>query len=177
MHPWHNVDLGKNFPKELNAIIEIPKDSSVQYHLDDETGLLRLSEVLPGVTHYPANYGFFPRTLSTDGAALDVFVLSHASLHPLTLLTVRPIGGAKTVSSRKGVENKLIGVAVDDPEFAIYRNIDELPEFYLTQLRQFLLQYKAVKGDKKKVKSFFSKAEAQKIIRDCAEKYDKKFAK
>ena len=37
--------------------------SKVKYELDKETGLLRVDRVLFSAVHYPANYGFLPRTL------------------------------------------------------------------------------------------------------------------
>ena len=66
MHPWHDsyVDdaiVGSAFP----VVIEIPKGSKNKYELDKETGLLRLDRVLYSSVHYPADYGFIPRTTAT----------------------------------------------------------------------------------------------------------------
>ena len=46
------------------AVVEIPKGSKNKYELDKETGLIILDRILYTSTHYPANYGFIPRTLS-----------------------------------------------------------------------------------------------------------------
>jgi inorganic pyrophosphatase len=63
MHPWHDVYvddhlIGRTFP----VVIEVPKGSKNKYELDKESGLLRLDRVLYSAVHYPADYGFIPRT-------------------------------------------------------------------------------------------------------------------
>src|ERR1044072_7734029 len=98
MHPWHDVSLGEKFPKCINAIIEIPKGSNAKYKLDAETWMIKLGEFLPTVARYPANYGFFPRTIAADGDALDVFVFGREALIPLTMLEVKVLGAVETHS-------------------------------------------------------------------------------
>src|SRR6185436_19133760 len=76
MNPWHDCPLdearvGDAFP----VVIEIPKGSKNKYELDKETGLLRLDRVLYSAVHYPADYGFIPRTYCDDGDPLDALVL------------------------------------------------------------------------------------------------------
>ena len=44
------------------AVIEIQKGGKNKYELDKETGLIILDRILYTSTHYPANYGFIPRT-------------------------------------------------------------------------------------------------------------------
>ena len=64
----------------------MPKGSKNKYELDKETGLLKLDRVLFSAVHYPANYGFIPRTYCDDGDPLDVLVLGQESVHPLTIV-------------------------------------------------------------------------------------------
>ena len=61
-HPWHDVPVGPDAPETFNALIEIPKGSKVKYELDKETGLIMVDRILYASIHYPANYGFIPRT-------------------------------------------------------------------------------------------------------------------
>ena len=68
--------------KTLSAVIEIPQGSKKKYELDKETGLIILDRVLHTSTHYPANYGFIPRTYGDDGDPLDVLVLCSESMDP-----------------------------------------------------------------------------------------------
>ncbi|HUR19557.1 MAG TPA: inorganic diphosphatase, partial [Vicinamibacterales bacterium] len=90
MHPWHdsyidNSMAGSAFP----VVIEIPKGSKNKYELDKETGLLRLDRVLYSAVHYPADYGFIPRTYCDDGDPLDALVLSQEPVYPLTIVDAR----------------------------------------------------------------------------------------
>ena len=62
------------------AVIEIQKGGKNKYELDKETGLIILDRILYTSTHYPANYGFIPRTYGDDNDPLDVLVLCGA--HP-----------------------------------------------------------------------------------------------
>ena len=58
----HDIDPKRITPTDFVAVIEIPKGSRNKYELDKETGLLSLDRILYTSTHYPANYGFIPRT-------------------------------------------------------------------------------------------------------------------
>ena len=59
---WHDIDPSRVTPESFTAVIEIPAGSKKKYELDKQTGLLRLDRILYTSTHYPANYGFIPRT-------------------------------------------------------------------------------------------------------------------
>ena len=59
---WHSIDPERIKPDDFISVIEIPKGSKNKYELDKETGLIMLDRILYTSTHYPANYGFIPRT-------------------------------------------------------------------------------------------------------------------
>src|SRR6184192_848491 len=126
MHPWHDVELGDAIESGFRAIIEIPKGSKVKYELDKRTGLLWLDRVLYSAVHYPANYGFLPQTYCDDGDPLDVLVLGQEPVLPLCILRARAIG-VMTMRDEKGQDDKIVAVHVDDPEYAHYTDIAELP--------------------------------------------------
>lgn len=64
---WHDINPARIQPEDFIAVIEIPQGSKKKYELDKETGLIILDRVLHTSTHYPANYGFIPRTYGDDG--------------------------------------------------------------------------------------------------------------
>ena len=68
---WHDISPKRISPDEFIACIEIPKGGKNKYEMDKETGLLYLDRVLFTSTHYPANYGFIPRTYADDGEYLQ----------------------------------------------------------------------------------------------------------
>src|SRR4051794_23713667 len=109
MHPWHDVDLGNEFPKLLSVVIEVPKGSKVKYELDKKSGLIRVDRVLFSSVHYPANYGFIPRTVSEDGDPLDVLVLGQESIVPLAVVQANPIGVMR-MRDQGGQDHKIIAV-------------------------------------------------------------------
>src|SRR3954470_8976808 len=118
-HPWHDIVVDEPVEEHLPAFIEIPKGSKVKYELDKETGLLKVDRVLYSAVHYPANYGFIPRTYCDDGDALDVLVLGQEPVVPLTLMTARAIGVMRMVDD-KGGDDKILAIHVHDPYFADY---------------------------------------------------------
>lgn len=175
MHPWHDAELGAQFPKVLTAVVEIPKGSAIQYKIDEKTGLLRISEALASGAHYPANYGSFPRTLAADGDALDVFIYSRAAYPPLTLVQVRPLGGIRMTSAKKGPELKIIAVHIDDPEVKDWRTLGDVPRFEKQRLQGFLENYKVKKREKKRVQGFFAKDSALALLRRSQADYKQHF--
>ena len=63
--------------------------------MDKATGMLRLDRVLYTSTHYPANYGFIPRTYADDGDPLDVRRAPndlHEERHAGLLPAIHPLG-------------------------------------------------------------------------------------
>ena len=66
MNIWHDISPKVITKEKFTAVIEIPKGSKVKYELDKTTGLLRMDRILYTSTHYPANYGFIPRTYAED---------------------------------------------------------------------------------------------------------------
>ena len=76
MHAWHDVYVDDHLIEStFPVVIEVPMGSKNKYELDKETGLLRLDRVLHSAVHYPANYGFIPRTYCDDWDPLDALVL------------------------------------------------------------------------------------------------------
>ena len=90
MNLWHDVAPHRVRPEDFLAVIEIEKGSKNKYEMDKETGALRLDRILYTSTHYPANYGFIPRTWADDGDPLDVLVLCSECIRPLSLVECCP---------------------------------------------------------------------------------------
>lgn len=140
-HPVHDIPLPPDLESWFPTVVEIPQGSNCKYQVDESTGLLRLDRVLHGAFHYPANYGFIPRTHAPDGAPLDVLVLMQQPVAPLTIVRARAIGGFR-FADEKGIDDKIIAVAIDDPAFADYRAIAELPPHVMLEMKRFFQDYK-----------------------------------
>jgi inorganic pyrophosphatase len=171
MHPWHDsyVDdaiVGTAFP----VVIEIPKGSKNKYELDKETGLLRLDRVLYSAVHYPADYGFIPRTFCDDGDPLDALVLGQEPVYPLTIVEARAIG-AMRMRDEKGIDDKIVAVSVHDPAFADYTDSSQLPSHVVRELRRFFQDYKVLEHKQVIVEDLMGPDAAVAIIRDALELY------
>ena len=142
---WHDMDPKRVTPKDFIAVIEIPKGSKKKYELDKETGLIFLDRVLHTSTHYPANYGFIPRSYGDDGDPLDVLVLCSEPLDPLTLVRCYPIGYISMLDGGRNDE-KIIAIPFSDPTYNEYKDISELPAHIFDEMTHFFSVYKALEG-------------------------------
>lgn len=176
MNIWHDIDDKRIQPEEFVAVIEISKGSKMKYELDKETGMLVLDRVLYTSTHYPANYGFIPRTLAGDDDPLDVLVLCQENINPLTLVKAYPIGVIKMIDSNE-IDEKIIAIASDDPSMNVYRNISDLPKHTFDEIRHFFEVYKALEGKQTVVNEIQGREEALEIIQATIDTYKKTFNK
>jgi len=170
MHPWHDVEIGTDAPEIVTSVIEVPKGSKMKYELDKQSGLIKVDRVLFSSVHYPANYGFIPRTLCEDHDPLDILVLGQEPVVPLSLMRARPIGVMKMVDQGEA-DDKIIGVHVDDPEFAHYTSIDQLPPHRLKEVKQFFEEYKRLEQKSVVVSDFQRGPEALQVVRDAIAMY------
>ncbi len=177
MHPLHDIEVKEPVDDWFPAVIEIPRGSKLKYEIDKKTGMLLLDRVLYSAVHYPANYGFIPRTHGGDGDPLDVLVLMQEPVHPLTVVRARAIGGFLMVDE-KGIDDKIVAVAVDDPAFAAYRSADQLPIHVLTELRRFFQDYKVLEGKAPpEVDELYDVGRALEVIREGLAEYARLFAR
>jgi len=163
MHPVHDIELPSDLTEYVPCLIEIASGSRLKYEVDKATGLLRLDRVLYSAVHYPANYGFIPQTHAEDGDPLDILVLMQEPVQPLTIVRARPLGGLRMIDD-KGGDDKIVGVCVDDPAFAHYNSIMELPPHVMRELDRFFRDYKQLEGKLSEVGEMYGKAEALSVI-------------
>jgi inorganic pyrophosphatase len=175
MHPWHDIQLGEHIERHFSVVIEIPKGSKLKYELDKKSGILRLDRVLHSAVHYPANYGFLPQTFCGDDDPLDVLVLGQEPVVPLCVLRARAIG-VLTMSDDKGPDDKIIAVHVDDPEYADYHDIAELPRHRLKELQRFFLDYKILEDKAVNVEQMRGRADAERVIHEAVALYRRTIA-
>lgn len=170
MHAWHDVELGDRVEQHFHAIVEIPKGCKVKYELDKRTGLLYLDRVLHSAVHYPANYGFLPQTFCDDGDPLDVLVLGQEPVVPLCILRAKAIG-VLGMHDEKGQDDKIIAIHVDDPEYAHYQDVADLPPHRLRELERFFLDYKVLENKTVNVEPLRGRLDAERVVRDAARLY------
>src|SRR6476660_1188566 len=175
-HPWHGAHYGINAPLAVNAVIEIPQGSRAKYEVDKETGLLKLDRVIYSSFHYPINYGFIPQTLGQDNDPLDILVLCSQSIQLLCLVEADVIRNMQMIDKGKH-DDKIIAVASKDPSVNHYKNIKELPQHFLLELKNYFEQYKVLENKKVEIDNFQDKEAALKIINDSIDYYKETFEK
>lgn len=170
-HPWHDVELPRFVEDAIPAVIEIPTGSKVKYELDKHTGLLLVDRILFSAVHYPANYGFVPRTYCDDGDPLDILVLGSEAIQPLSIMRAKVIGVMK-MRDDKGLDDKLIAVHADDPNYADHADVSELPPHRLRELRRFFEDYKALENKKVVVGEPQGRKFGLQVLREAIRLYD-----
>ena len=174
MNIWHDISADRIKPEDFMAVIEIPKGSKNKYELDKETGLIVLDRILYTSTHYPANYGFIPRTLADDGDPLDVLVLCNEPIDPLVLVECYPIGVLTMLDGGKNDE-KIIAIPFKDPTYNDYRSVHDLPSHLFDEMRHFFSVYKQLEGKQTAVDEIGDRERAVEIITRCINCYNEKY--
>jgi len=170
MHPWHDVALGERAPEVVPVVVEVPKGSKTKYELDKKSGLIRVDRILFSSVHYPANYGFIPQTYCDDHDPLDALVLGQEEIVPLAILYARPIGVMK-MTDQGQEDDKIIAVHADDPEYAHYQSIRELPPHRIEEVRRFFMDYKMLERKTVVVEDFLDRDEALPIVQAAIDLY------
>lgn len=171
VHPWHDLPNPEHeIERAFHVVIEIPKGSKVKYELDKPSGLLRVDRILYSAVHYPANYGFLPRTYCVDGDPLDVLVLGNEAVAPLSIMRARAIGLMRMVDSGKE-DDKIIAVHVDDPAYSDYRDISQIPKHTWREIQRFFEDYKVLEQKTVTVDAVFGTEEALRVIREAIRFY------
>ena len=171
---WHDMDSSRITHANFMVVIEIPKGSKAKYELDKQSGLLKLDRILHTSTHYPANYGFIPRTYADDLDPLDVLVLCSESIQPLTLIQCYPIGVITMLDNGRNDE-KIIAIPFKDPTYNEYTDIAELPKHIFEEMTHFFTVYKSLENKETVVDEVKGKDDAIKIIEATIKSYKEKF--
>lgn len=172
---WHHIAPERISKEDFIAVVEIPKGSKKKYELDKETGLILLDRILYTSTHYPANYGFIPRTYGDDLDPLDVLVLCSEPLEPLTLVRCYPIGVICMIDNGRNDE-KIIAIPFSDPTYNSYKDIEDLPKHVFDEMSHFFRVYKELENKETAVNEVMGRNAALNVIQWAINSYAQNFA-
>lgn len=170
MNIWHDINPARITRSSFDAVIEISKGSKMKYELDKETGMLCLDRVLHTSTHYPANYGFIPRTYAPDNDPLDVLVLCSEKIEPMALVKCYPIG-VITMFDNGAADDKIIAIPVGDPTYNSYSDISQLPKHVFQEMTHFFSVYKMLENKTTAIDEAKGVLTAVEIIEDAIDRY------
>ena len=173
---WHDIPERRITPDDFVCVIEITKGSRKKYELDKETGYIILDRILYTSTHYPANYGFIPRTYGDDNDPLDVLLICSEPLEPLTLVRAYPIGVISMIDNGRNDE-KIIAIPFNDPNYNHYTSIDQLPKHVFDEMTHFFKVDKNLENKETCVDDVNGREEAIKIISNGIDHYIECFCK
>ena len=171
MNLWHDIRPARMKVDDFMAVIEIEKGSKNKYEMDKETGALRLDRILYTSTHYPANYGFIPRTYADDRDPLDVLVLCSQVLDPLVEVECFPLGCIRMMDGGD-YDDKIIAVPCFDPTYNSYTELAQLPPHIITEVSNFFEIYKMLENKTTATNDVLDAAGARDIIQRAMDSYD-----
>ncbi len=173
---WHDISPKRITPEDFMAVIEITKGSKKKYELDKETGVLMLDRILYTSTHYPANYGFIPRTYGDDLDPLDVVVICSEKIDPMTIVRCYPIG-VITMKDGGKLDEKIISIPFNDPNYNGYKDISELPQHVFDEMKHFFKVYKNLEDKETVVDEVQNREKAIEIIEKSINNYIAEFCR
>ena len=94
---------------------------------------------------------------------------------PRTIVTVRPIGVVHMIDGDES-DDKIIAVNSTDPRYHDFRDITDIPEHTMLELKHFFETYKELEKKKVQVLSFENAAKARKYILDGLKMYKEKYS-
>jgi inorganic pyrophosphatase len=157
------VPIGKHAPREVHAIIEIPKGSSNKYEYDLTLDQFVLDRVLFSPLYYPFDYGFIAGTLSGDGDPLDVLVLGSQPTFTGCVVMAKPLGGLQ-MRDEEGEDFKILAVSARDPRFNDWTDLSHIPEHYLREITHFFAVYKELEEKETEVLGWHDRDASHRII-------------
>ncbi|HEX7342020.1 MAG TPA: inorganic diphosphatase [Rhodanobacteraceae bacterium] len=168
------VFAGRDVPREINVVIEIPKDAEpVKYEVEKRSGAIFVDRVLSTPMRYPCNYGYVPQTLGGDGDPLDALVILPLPLVPGAVIRCHPVGMLK-MTDESGADEKLLVVPVSKvfPAYAHVDNIGQVSAHWLERIGHFFEHYKDLEANKwVKLEGWVGAEEARQTILEGVERY------
>ncbi len=130
-----------DFPAVVEVVVEIPRGSRNKYEYDLRSGVFRLDRVLSSAVFYNFDYGYVTGTLSEDGDPTDALLLIDEPTFPGCHVWARPIGCLE-MSDEKGVDFKILCVAVADRHQAHVARLEDVRPHRLIEIQHFFETYK-----------------------------------
>jgi len=133
------------FPDVIEVVVEIPRGSRNKYEFDATAGVFRLDRVLSSAVFYNFDYGYTVDTISGDGDPTDILLLIDEPTFTGCHVWARPIGGLE-MRDEKGVDFKVLCVAVGDPHQEHVERLDQVRPHRLIEIEHFFETYKLLEN-------------------------------
>lgn len=156
----------------VNTVVEIPQGSRLKVEWDRKRAAFMLDRVEPSIFAKPCNYGFIPKTLDEDGDELDTLIICPEPLATGVWLEARIIGVMKFEDDGE-VDDKIVVVPSDNRDDDRIKSLEDIPQL-VQQIEHHFTHYKDLKKPGSTVvKGWGDVNEAQEIIANCIERFNK----
>jgi inorganic pyrophosphatase len=160
------ADKKKNI---IHVIIETPYKSRNKFTYDEDSGLFKLSKVIPAGLAFPCDMGFIPHTKGEDGDPLDALILMDELTYPGCFIECRIIGIIKAEQSQKKQKkirnDRFITVPAEMKEYDHLKTIEDLSKQKVIDLVDFFINYNKKENKEFKLLAIGGAEEAYKILK------------
>jgi inorganic pyrophosphatase len=129
------------FPELVEIVVEIPRGSRNKYEYDERAGVYRLDRVLSSAVFYNFDYGFIEGTRADDDDHTDALLIIDEPTFTGCHVYARPVGVLE-MRDEKGVDFKVLCVALGDPNQAHIERLDQIRPHRLVEIEHFFQTYK-----------------------------------
>lgn len=165
------VPVGVNPPGEVYVVVEIEHGGVNKYEWDATLGVMRLDRALLSAVHYPADYGFIPRTLAADGDTVDALVLTNEATFPGCVIPARPVALLR-MRDEHGGDDKVLCVPTVDPRYDHLRDLGDVSPHLLREIEHFFTVYKDLEQREVQTFGWESRDAALELIRGAIAAHD-----
>jgi inorganic pyrophosphatase len=150
--------------------VEVPMGSRNKYEWDERLGAIKFDRLLFSSVAYPTDYGFIPDTRAEDGDPLDAIVCVSKPTFPGCVIPVKVVALFR-ITDEKVVDDKVLCVPCDDPEWSHISTLDELPSQLCDEIAHFFSIYKEPEGHHVEVQGWFPREQGLEVIADSRRRW------
>src|SRR5438874_413880 len=158
---------------EIYMKVEIPKGSSNKIEYNKNKKRFELDRVLSVAMSYPEEYGVIPETLAPDEDELDVICLTIQPTFSGLYVPIRIIGVLR-MTDKGEQDDKLLAVNAGEPRLNHIQELKDVPSEKKEEIKHFFARYKDLEKKIVKMGEFESKEQAEELLKECQEAYQKK---
>lgn len=165
--------------RDINMIVETPKNSRIVYELDHDSEILFVVKKLCTSMVYPFNYGFIPGSLQGDKGPVDILLLCEESFFPLSVVRAAPVGVLLTEED-EGNKSRIIAVPSErvDLNYSHIKQLEDIRANILDKIRHFFEHYEELEpGKLVKVVGYGNDKLARQKIEEAVNRYSARNSK
>ena len=160
----------------VQTVTETPRGSRNKYKMDERTGRMKLSKVMPEGMVFPYDFGFFPESRGEDGDPLDVLILTDEPTFPGCQIDCRIVGAILAKQRNEDQEeevrnDRIVAVADASILYASVKELSDLEPKVLKQIEEFFVNYQRVRNVEVSLLGHDDAAAARETLNRASKKY------